>query len=130
VKRVAPLPVKKGKSRQLAAVGSGRSGVSLEKGCKVVEAADKLRKEGDAKTADELLAKLNKAYTPALAYAKALGLIKQTNAKNKPAAETKKPSAPGKATGSAQTPVPAVLLTADTETAPIPPANRLTHARS
>ena len=76
VQTITPLPAKKGKTRDLASEGSGRTGVSLEKGCKIVEAADKVRKEGDGKTADELLAKLDKdGYTPALKLAESLNLV-------------------------------------------------------
>ena len=76
VKTVAPLATKAGKARNLAAEGFGRTGVSLEKGAKVIEAADKQREKGDAETADDLIHKLDKdGYEPALALAKSLNLI-------------------------------------------------------
>jgi ParB-like chromosome segregation protein Spo0J len=72
----------KGKSCDLAAEKFGLSGVSAEKGRKVVEAADKRRAEGDAKAADELLEILNKkGFDPALKHAKARCLLDQPEGK-------------------------------------------------
>ena len=97
VKTVTPPSSKKGKSRELAAEGSGFTGVSLDKGLKVVQAADKLRLEHDPETADELIAKLDKrGYAPALKFAESLNLVPKPEAKNgsKPKAQATEPDAP------------------------------------
>ncbi len=107
VETVTPLPGKTGKARDLASEGSGRSGVSLERGCKVIEAADALRKGGDAKTADELLGKLDSdGYTPAYNYAKSLGLVGKPTGTIKGGTKPNGNDAPEQAEGKNQTPQP------------------------
>ena len=65
-----------GKARDRAAEKVGLSGVLLERGIKVRDAATKAEKEGDEAVADELRQKLtDRGVTPAFMRARALGLI-------------------------------------------------------
>ena len=77
VKTFTPPSKKKGKARDEAAKDLNLSGVTAEKGRKVLEAAVKARAQGASEVAEELLVKLNDdGFHSAFKRAVALGLIK------------------------------------------------------
>ncbi len=110
VEKLTPPAKKKGKARDEAAKALKLSGVTADKGRKVLEAVAKVRDKGDIETADELLLKLNdEGFHSAFERAKALKLIvpaAKKGAKAKAAANPKAaiPAAPGAEVGAVAVP--------------------------